>query len=59
MQVNEILVMNRYNVYLHEITKVSKYRGTEKEMCTHFNIQNICLNNLFVYLRFNFGNVRR
>jgi hypothetical protein len=30
-----------------------------KKMYTYFNIQNICLNNLLVYIRFNFESVHR
>jgi hypothetical protein len=31
MEVNGILMMNIYNIYPHEITKVSKYRGAKKK----------------------------
>jgi hypothetical protein len=37
---------------------IDLYRGAPK-VNTHFNAQNICLNNLSVYLRFDFENVGR
>jgi hypothetical protein len=40
-----------YNTHTHTVGP--------KKMCTQFNVQNICLNNLLVYLRFNFENVGR
>jgi hypothetical protein len=37
----------------------TEYRGAPKNMHAHFNVQNICLNNLLLDHRFDFENVRR
>jgi hypothetical protein len=54
-------------IWNHVLLLIIFYSGTFliinteglKKMYTHFNVQNICLNKLLVYLRFNFENAHR
>jgi hypothetical protein len=52
-----LLIYNQYCLDLSSIVTTIYKEG--QKMYTHFNVQNICLINLLVYLRYSFENVRR